>query len=114
MFQEPNWDQIRRESSWAGSARSAEAENHKTFLERVDLQLRLFLGRNTKSPRREPAGGQEEGCGVYHQPSTVEYENSFGFVFQLSDGGLGVLYKDDTNFGVSADGKMVQFTDDEK
>ena len=41
----------------------------------------------------------------------MEYENSFGFVFQLSDGGLGVLYKDDTNFGVSADGKMVQFTD---
>ena len=43
------------------------------------------------SPRREPAGGQEEG-----------------FVFQLSDGGLGVLHNDDTNFGISADGKMAQ------
>ena len=109
VFQEPNWDQIRRESRWAGSARSAEAVNHRKFLERVDLQLQLFLRRK---------GQVLEGKQLVDRKKVpvfisrwVEYEKSYGFVFQLSDGGLGVLYKDDTNFGVSADGKRVQFTD---
>ena len=46
MFQEPNWDQIRREPNWTGSARSVEAKNQKTFPKRVvDLQLQSFFWR---------------------------------------------------------------------
>ena len=45
------------------------------------------------------------GIGMALRPEEI------GFVFQLSDGGVGVRYQDATNFRVSADGKTLQYSD---
>lgn len=37
----------------------------------------------------------------------ADYSNSFGFLFKLSDGNIGVRFNDGTKLGASADGKLI-------
>ena len=97
VFKEPDWDWVIRQASLG------QVSPHlKTFLEGVDQQLQLFL--------RRKVGEGEELVDKRKVPvfvsRWVDYSDRFGFVFQLSDGGVGVLYKDGTNFRVSADGPV--------
>ena len=41
----------------------------------------------------------------------VDYSKQFGFIFQLSDGSVGVLFNDDTKMGISASRRHLEFTD---
>ena len=86
VFKEPDWDWVMRESSLGPVI--PQTQHLDTFLEGVDQQLQLFLNRKV--------GEGEDLVDKRKVPvfvsRWVDYSDRFGFVFQLSDGGLGVLY----------------------
>ena len=94
VFQEPDWSLVR---------------SQRTFLERVVLHLELFLTR--RSQARRWAGLVVRRKVPVYVSRWADFSDKFGFVYQLSDGGLGVLYWDGSKFTVSADRKTVRYTD---
>ena len=81
-----------------------------TFLERVSQQLTSFMVRED-SDSDDPGGLRKEVPVFINK--WVDYSNNFGFVCQLSDGNVAVLFNDSRKLGVAPEGKCVEFEDEE-
>ena len=82
------------------------------FLVQVMEQINAFLTRENDlvfSP--VPRGQVKEVPVPIFISKWMDFSNHLGFVFQLSDGSVGVLFKDDTRMGISACRKYLEFTD---
>ena len=112
VSEEPSWDLVRGQSSQPVSPSpgpvSPPGQDSKSFLERVTQQLKLFLR------KKDQVGEGEEQVDKKKVPvfisKWVDNADRMGFVYELSNGGLGVLYNDGGMFAVSPDGKMVEFS----
>ena len=82
------------------------------FLVQVMEQINAFLTRENDLVFSSVPRGQVEDVSVpIFISKWVDYSTQFGFIFQLSDGSLGVLFNDDTRMGISACRRYLEFTD---
>ena len=113
VFEEPHWDQDRRQPCQAASLSlgtvSPPSEDHKIFLKTVEHRLKSFLGSEDQVSAGEELVDKRKVPVFVSR--WVDYAEKFGFVFQLSDGGYGVLDTDHGKFAVSSDGKTLEVVD---
>ena len=82
------------------------------FLVQVMEQINAFLTReNDLVLSSVPSVKTEEVPVPIFISKWVDYSTQFGFIFQLSDGSVGVLFDDDTRMGISACRRHLEFTD---
>ena len=82
------------------------------FLVQVMEQINAFLTReNDLVLSSVPSVRTKEVQVPIFISKWVDYSIQFGFIFQLSDGSVGVLFNDDTRMGISACRRHLEFTD---
>ena len=106
LSEEPHWDQAQLGQ---GTVSPPPAPVSNTFLERVEKNLKSVLKRKDQAREGEELVDQRKVAVFISR--WAEYSDRLGFVFQLSNGGSGVLYTDGGKLGVSPDGKIVEFAD---
>ena len=75
------------------------------FPDQVRRSIRQFLTREDDSVRGSSKMRRVDLPVFISQ--WADYSNSFGFLFKLSDGNIGVRFNDGTKLGASADGKLI-------
>ena len=79
------------------------------FLVQVSTQLTSFLGREDETDS-ENVKSREVSVPLFIS-KWVDYKKQFGFLFQMSDGSLGVLFNDASKMGISSCRRYLEFTD---
>ena len=80
------------------------------FLVQVMEQINAFLTRENDLVLSQVPRVQTVAVPIFIS-KWVDFSQQFGFIFQLSDGSLGVSFNDDTKMGISACRRHLEFTD---
>jgi len=79
------------------------------FLLQVSTQLSIFLRREDDA--ESPSVQTREVPVPVFVSKWVDYSEQFGFIFQLSDGSVGVVFNDASKMGISNCRRYLEFTD---